>query len=143
MSKLRILEEERRKPRTMPMEERERILEAMQGILEEERYVELAVVYGGFLHSKVFRDVDVAVMLRGWEAGEDLLAYVEELRDKLEEAVGIGVDIQLLNDAPPAFTYHVLCEGRVIVERSPGIAAVVRMHALEDMRRLRKHLSNH
>jgi len=50
MSKLRTLEEERRKPKEMPFEERERIIELIRRMLEE-KPIELAVVHGGFVTS--------------------------------------------------------------------------------------------
>jgi len=46
MSKLRILEEERRKPKRMPFEERERIIEVVKRLLESEECVAVAVVHG-------------------------------------------------------------------------------------------------
>jgi len=140
MSKLRILEEERRRPKRMPFEEREKIVETIKQMLEGDECVAVAVVHGGFLSSEVFRDIDVAVYLGDCIDPNKRLLYVEALREKLEKATGIGVDIQLLNEAPPAFVYRVLKEGRVIVERVSGLSTLLKIHALEDVRRLRKVL---
>ncbi|ADM28121.1 conserved hypothetical protein [Ignisphaera aggregans DSM 17230] len=63
MSKLRRIEEERRRPREMSFDEREKIIEFIRQILEKEEYIELAVIHGGFLASKVFRDIDIAVYI--------------------------------------------------------------------------------
>jgi len=141
MSKLRILEEERRRPKRMPFEERERIIEVVKQLLEGEKCVAVAVVHGGFLSSDVFRDIDVAVYLGECVDPDRRLLYVEALRERLEKATGIGVDIQVLNEAPPTFVYRVLKEGRVIVERVSGLSTLLRIHALEDARRLRKALN--
>jgi len=140
MSKLRILEEERRKPKRVPFEERERIIEVVKRLLESEECVAVAVIHGGFLGSEVFRDVDVAVYLGECVDPGRRLLYVEALRERLEKPTDIGVDIQVLNEAPPAFVYRVLKEGRVIVERVSGLSTLLRIHALEDVRRLRKAL---
>ncbi|RDD52826.1 MAG: hypothetical protein BA066_07585, partial [Candidatus Korarchaeota archaeon NZ13-K] len=105
MSKLRIREEELRKPKKVPMEDREHIIDVIRSILLEDSCIKLAIIHGGFIDSEVFRDIDIALLLEGVE---DELIYVEELRDRLEKATGIGVDIQLLNNAPPSFTYRVL-----------------------------------
>jgi len=139
MSKLRIREEELRKPKKVPMEVRERIIDTIKSILLEDRRIKLAIIHGGFVSNEVFRDIDIALLLEGVE---DELIYVEELRDRLEKAIDIGVDIQLLNNAPPSFTYRVLRTGRVLIEREPGIAAIIRVHALEEMKRLKKQLHN-
>jgi len=137
MSKLRIREEEMRKPKKLPMEDRERVIDIIRSILLEDSRIKLAIIHGGFINSEVFRDIDIALLI---EDVEDEFIYVEELRDRLEKATGIGIDIQLLNSAPPSFTYRVLHTGRVLVERKPGIAAITRVHALEEMRRLKKLL---
>jgi len=94
----------------------------------------------GFLSSEVFRDIDVAVYLGECADPDRKLLYVEALRERLEKSTGIGVDIQMLNEAPPAFVYRALKEGRVIVERVSGLSTLLRIHALEDARRLRKAL---
>jgi len=137
VSKLRIREEEMRKPKKLPIEDRERVIDIIRSILLEDSRIKLAIIHGGFINSEVFRDIDIALLI---EDVEDEFIYVEELRDRLEKATGIGVDIQLLNSAPPSFTYRVLHTGRVLVEREPGIAAITRVHALEEMRRLKKLL---
>jgi len=137
MSKLRIREEEMRKPKKVPMEDRERVIDIIRSILLEDSHIKLAIVHGGFIGNEVFRDIDIALLLEGVE---DEFIYVEELRDRLEKATGIGIDIQLQNKAPPNFTYRVLHTGRVLIEREPGIAAITRVHAFEEMRRLKKLL---
>jgi len=137
MSKLRIREEEIRKPKKVPIEDRERVIDTIKGILLEDSRIKLAIIHGGFIGNEVFRDIDIALLLE--DVGEEL-TYIEELRDRLEKATGIGVDIQLLNKAPPSFTYRVLHTGRVLIEREPGIAAIIRVHAFEEMRRLKKLL---
>jgi len=124
----------------MPFEERERIIEVVKRLLEDDECVAVAVVHGGFLSSEVFRDIDVAVHLGECVDPDRRLLYVEALREKLEKAVGIGVDVQVLNEAPPAFVYRVLKEGRVIIERVSGLSTLLKIHALEDVRRLRRAL---
>jgi len=138
VSKLRIREEGMRKPKKVPMEDRERVIDIIiRSILLEDSRIKLAIIHGGFINNEVFRDIDIALLL---EDVEEELIYVEELRDRLEKATGIGIDIQLLNEAPPSFTYRVLHAGRALIEREPGTAAITRVHALEEMGRLKKLL---
>ncbi|MEM0327665.1 MAG: hypothetical protein QXN53_03775 [Thermoproteota archaeon] len=61
MSRLRILEEEKRRSKSMPWSEREKVLERLLKLLYEHREILLAVVHGGFVNSNIFRDVDIAV----------------------------------------------------------------------------------
>jgi len=138
MSKLRILEGERRKPKRMPFERRGKILDIIKCILEKEDYVELVVIYGGFLDSEVFRDIDVVLYMDGRLDPDREFIYIEELRDRLEKATGIGIDIQLLNEASPSFIYRVLSKGKVIVEKNVGISSILKIHSLEEMKRLKK-----
>ncbi len=58
MGKLRILEEESKASRILEWAE---ILEALRGALARREEVALAVVHGGFVESRVFRDIGVAV----------------------------------------------------------------------------------
>ncbi len=60
MSRLRILEEARRKPKTIPRDVREKILRIIAERLEARGEVELVVVFGGFIESEVFRDIDIS-----------------------------------------------------------------------------------
>jgi len=62
------------------------------------------------------------------------------LRDKLEKATKTCIGIQLLNEAPPSFVYHVFNEGNIIVEKKVGVSSILRMQSLEEMQRLRKRL---
>jgi len=50
------------------------------------------------------------------------------------------IGIQLLNEAPPSFVYHVFNEGNIIVEKKVGVSSILRMQSLEEMQRLRKRL---
>ncbi|MEM1517306.1 MAG: hypothetical protein QXW88_07290, partial [Thermofilum sp.] len=85
MSRLRTLEEERRRPRSMPWEERRGVLELLQRLLYEREEVLLAVVHGGFASSNIFRDVDVAVYTGYAVSYDSEPVYVDELRETLEE----------------------------------------------------------
>jgi predicted nucleotidyltransferase len=142
MSKPRILEEERKKPKRLSAEEKKRLVDIIRKILEKEDRVEIAVIYGGFLNSGVFRDIDVAIYidLRS-DYGQELV-FVEEIRDRLEKVTGISVDIQLLNRAPPRFVYNILSGGKTIVEKKPGVSSILRIHSLDEMKRLKKHISS-
>ena len=135
MSRLRILEEAKRKPKTIPRDAREKILEAIAGRLGAREEVELVVVFGGFIESEVFRDIDIALYTGHTVDIDEAPAYVDAVKDELEKAIGIGVDVLLLDHIPPHLVNHLLSRGRVIVEKKQGISSILRIHAVEEMRR--------
>lgn len=103
MSRLRILEEEKFLPKSMPWNEREKVLERLQKLLHEHQEILLAVVYGGFVNSNIFRDVDIAVYTGYTISYDDEPVYVDELKESLEKETDLPIDVQLLDYAPPAF----------------------------------------
>ena len=138
MSRLRILEKARRRPKTIPGYVRERILRVIAERLGARGEVELVVVFGGFIESEVFRDIDIALYTSHMVDIDEAPAYVDTVRDELEKVTGMGVDILLLEYTPPHLINHLLSRGRVIVEKKTGISSILRIHAVEEMRRLRK-----
>ena len=135
MSRLRTLEEERRRPRSMPWEERRKVLELLRGLLQEREEVLLAVVHGGFASSNIFRDVDVAVYTGYAVSYDSEPVYVDELRESLEERVGLPIDVQLLDYAPPSFRLAAL-RGILLFEKTCGLRATLRLHAAEELEAL-------
>jgi predicted nucleotidyltransferase len=138
MSGLRILEEARRRPKTIPGYVRERILRVIAERLGARGGVELVVVFGGFIESGVFRDIDVALYTSHMVDIDEAPAYVDTVRDELEKVAGMGVDILLLEYTPPHLINHLLSRDRIIVEKKTGISSILRIHAIEEMSRLRK-----
>ncbi|MEM0336065.1 MAG: hypothetical protein QXT33_06665 [Thermofilum sp.] len=135
MSRLRALEEGRRRPKSMPWEERGKVLELLGGLLYERGEVLLAVVHGGFVSSNIFRDVDVAVYT-GYAVSYDREpVYIDELRECLEEKVGLPIDVQLLDYAPPSFRLAAL-RGKLLFEKTCGLRATLRLHAAEELEAL-------
>jgi predicted nucleotidyltransferase len=140
MSRLRILEEARRRPKTIPRDVREKILRIIAERLGARGEVELVVVFGGFLESEVFRDIDIALYTSHIVDIDEAPTYVDAIREELEKVTGIGVDVLLLEPeyTPPHLINHLLSRGRIIVEKKSGISSILRIHAIEEMRRLRK-----
>jgi len=140
MSRLRILEEARRRPMTIPRDVREKILRIIAERLGARGEVELVVVFGGFIESEVFRDIDIALYTSHIVDIDEAPTYVDAIREELEKVTGIGVDVLLLEPeyTPPHLINHLLSRGRIIVEKKSGISSILRIHAIEEMRRLRK-----
>jgi len=140
MSRLRILEEARRRPMTIPRDVREKILRIIAERLGARGEVEFVVVFGGFIESEVFRDIDIALYTSHIVDIDEAPTYVDAIREELEKVTGIGVDVLLLEPeyTPPHLINHLLSRGRIIVEKKSGISSILRIHAIEEMRRLRK-----
>jgi len=136
MSRLRILEEKRRLPKSIPLEERERILELLRTMLQKHSEILLAIAYGSFLDSKIFRDIDIALYTGHKISYDEEPVYVDKVREELEREIKIPVDIQLLDYAPPAFRLKVL-KGKLLLERVMGLRAVLRLHTAEELSALK------
>ncbi|MDK2373051.1 MAG: nucleotidyltransferase domain-containing protein [Candidatus Korarchaeota archaeon] len=83
------------------------------------------LIYGSFISSSVFRDIDVGVLTGGRVPYGELPCYEETLSDELSRIVGIPVDVRVIDYAPPWFRAKVL-EGEVLLERSPGMVSIMR-----------------
>ncbi len=73
------------------------------------------------MESRPFRDVDVAVYT-GYSVPYDReMEFCEELGLILTEAVGIYVDVRMLDYSPPWFRVSALSKCVVLVERYPRV----------------------
>ncbi len=120
-------------PKSLTLQRRVRAVAAAASTLCSRREVLLAVVFGGILEDRPIRDLDIAVLLH---PDVDRLLVVEELRDELERATGLLVDLVDLSEAPPRLASEVLEKGAVLVERVPGLAARLGLRLREDAERL-------
>jgi predicted nucleotidyltransferase len=92
-----------------------RVLEAVKRVLEGFEWVEVAVVFGSILRRSTVRDVDVGII-----AVKPLtLEELNEIASKLEEALGVNVDVVPLDEAPPLLRFKALTEGVRVINRNP------------------------
>jgi len=75
-----------------------------------------------------FRDIDIAVYL---EDPQDL-DRVLEIGVRLEEKLGIPIDITPLQSLPPRFRLRVLTKGLPIIEE-PGLYEAILIQALDEL----------
>ncbi|MEM3406956.1 MAG: nucleotidyltransferase domain-containing protein [Nitrososphaerota archaeon] len=139
MSKLRILEEARRKSKILKEAEKINVLNAIKNILIHKDEIILAIIHGGFVNSKVFRDIDIAVYV---ENVDDKYICADELKYELEKVIDIGIDVQIMNSIPPSFMLNILKRGIVLFERRKGFKAIMKLHVLEEVRRIKMHKKN-
>ncbi|MDK6027917.1 nucleotidyltransferase domain-containing protein [Ignisphaera sp. 4213-co] len=95
---------------------KEEKLNILKKALENENRVLLAIVFGSFVELESYRDIDVAIYTT-----DTSLDYLIELSIKLEERVGVPVDVVPLVELDPKFKWKILTKGVVIVEKVPGL----------------------
>lgn len=100
------------KLRRLSREERLRLVEKLREIFGRDKAVLFAYLHGSIVGEGPLRDVDVAVWLRG---GIDPVDYILRKALEVEAHVGMPVDIQVLNLAPPTFRYTVYTRGLLLV----------------------------
>ncbi|OGU10555.1 MAG: hypothetical protein A2X61_14095 [Ignavibacteria bacterium GWB2_35_12] len=102
------------------------ITESLKSVLEADLNVEFAVSFGSILNKEKFRDVDVAVHFIKPPEGFDLLEYMV----KLDKAVGIEVDLNVLNSAGPFLRHHVFKTGEPLYHFLFEIRQIIIIFAL-------------
>lgn len=112
-----------RRHRTVDPSERSRILERLAADLAADPDVAFAYVYGSFVGSEPFHDVDIGVYLRTTPP-ESMTLHSLALAEHLSTGVGLPVDVRILNAAPVSFVYHVL-RGQLILNRDDDLLGEV------------------
>lgn len=113
-------------------DEKASVLNRVRDVLLEEG-VSLAIVFGSFVDLDSFRDVDIAVYVRGGAS----LDRIIELMNRLEEALGIPVDIVPLDEVDPKFRLNIFRKGIEVVEE-PGIYEALFMQSIDELAILSK-----
>ncbi len=104
-------------------EERHRIEQCLAAELASDRNVAFAYLYGSFVESQPFHDIDVGVHLRTTSA-DRVTATALDLAQRLSDRARIPVDVRILNVAPVSFLYHVL-RGQLVFFRDEAVLAEV------------------
>lgn len=107
----------------MNREERERIEQCLAAELAGDRSVTFAYLYGSFVESQPFHDIDVGVYLENVQA-DRVTATALDLAQRLSDRARMPVDVRILNFAPVSFLYHVL-RGQLVFCRDDAVLAEV------------------
>lgn len=105
----------------MSREERQQVEQCLAAELASERSVTFAYLYGSFMESQPFHDIDVGIYLENVRA-DRVGATALDLAQRLSEKARIPVDVRILNVAPVSFLYHVL-RGQLVFCRDDGVLA--------------------
>ncbi|MDR7554988.1 MAG: nucleotidyltransferase domain-containing protein [Armatimonadota bacterium] len=85
----------------LPPDERRRCLQHIVAVLARDPTVVFAYVFGSFVEDRPFEDIDVAVFVEPPPGARlDSLAVQLDLSARLETAVGLPVEVVVLNTAP-------------------------------------------
>ncbi len=101
----------------LPRDIRERVIEKLVSVLRKRDEVLLAIVYGGFIDSEVFRDIDLAIYTMYSVPIDEEYGYEYMLSEELTREINIPVDVILLDYTPIDLKKRILSNGRVIYER--------------------------
>lgn len=107
----------------MNREERHRIERCLAAELASDRSVAFAYLYGSFVESRPFHDIDVGVYLQIVRA-DRVTATALDLAQRLSDQARKPVDVRILNVAPVSFLYHVL-RGQLVFCRDDAVLTEV------------------
>jgi len=97
---------------------KDEILNALRAQLGKQSEILFAYVFGSFLESDRYNDVDVAIFLEDGNLMRNDRWYDIRLASELEKAAGVAVDLVILNTAPDHLI-HRISSGKVIVDKDP------------------------
>lgn len=101
--------------RRLTLIEKKVLIEEISGILKRKEYILFAYLFGSFISTDVFKDIDIGVFISGAES-KSLLKLELMLEGEVEDAIHLPVDIRTINNAPLSFVYNMLKCGIVIVD---------------------------
>ncbi len=100
---------------SLSKEKRFEILKELRRLLEDSDSIVFAYVHGGFIEREFFRDLDLALWVKD---PPNSLKYAVDLSVELRIKLGVPVDVQVLNEAPLPFKYHVFTKGTLVISRN-------------------------
>ncbi len=96
--------------------QRTEAFQTVQSILSSKREINFAYIFGSFVESEFYSDVDVAVHVDSKQMSISGFEYALRLGAELERAIRIPVDLILMNEAP-AHLIHQISKGNLLVNR--------------------------
>lgn len=102
--------------------QKDNIIKDIVSALTKYDKIVLAYVFGSFIQSDNFSDIDLAVLIKK-ETLAVSLDFELNLEIALEDIVYYPVDVRVLNYAPLSFCENVIRHGRVVLERDANLRA--------------------
>ena len=92
------------------------LIEKIKSLLNKEKDILLAIIFGSFVDLNSFRDIDLAI----YSTKKDF-NYYTQLSAKLELQLKLPIDVIPLNELSPIFRRKILSKGIITIERIPGL----------------------
>ena len=130
---LRILEEKRKfEYHRLQPKEKDQIVKTIHQALKNRREIMIAVIFGGFLKDKAFRDIDIAIYTNHKVPYEKVEQYQEKLSQTLEQLAKLPIDVVVIDYAPPWFKAKAL-NGITIIEREVALTARLKFKSRQEV----------
>ena len=100
---------------TLDTRTRAKLLDQLATGVAQEPAVVFAYVYGSFMDSDMFRDVDVGAYLKS-DNPDKATAVALDLAQRLTARLRLPVDVRVLNGVPVTFRFHVF-KGKLLFHR--------------------------
>ncbi len=101
--------------------QKENIIKDIISALTKYDEIVLAYVFGSFVQSDNFSDIDLGILIKEMQATS--LNIELKLEVALEDIVHYPVDVRILNHAPLSFCQNVIRHGRVVLEKDANLRA--------------------
>lgn len=97
--------------------DREEVARKLKTILGEEDNILVAVLFGSVLRHDKVRDIDILVYTRKPLQLKQLLL----LQEKIEQRLGVAVDLIPYDQAPPTLKYQALKHGKPVIVKDKNL----------------------
>ncbi|PMQ00882.1 MAG: nucleotidyltransferase [Dictyoglomus sp. NZ13-RE01] len=95
---------------------KDKIIEIVKKELEKRENIIFAYIFGSFVNSEKYNDIDVAIYVSDFDR-EKVLEIEFELEKILEDKIKKPFDVRIINEAPLGFVYNVLINKIIIVDK--------------------------
>ncbi len=110
------------KKRTLSRQQKDALKEKIVSILEGDKRVVFAYIFGSFVKSDEIEDIDIGIFALDNEL-ENPLEYELKLEGDIETSTKIPVDVRVLNNAPASFVFNVIKGGHLLIDRDSNLRA--------------------
>ena len=107
------------KRRVLDRQARQRIKRRLAELLQERDEVLFAYLYGSFMEEMPFHDIDVGLYISA-VTEEESIDYMLDCGQQLSHALGLPVDVRVLNFAPVPFLFHAI-RGELLLEKDEEV----------------------
>lgn len=105
---------------TLEKAKKEEIIQKVKQALSDKKEVLFAYVFGSFLDSPSFRDIDIGVYIKKI-APPQVFDYELQLSQAVAEKCGLPFDffeVKVLNFAPSSFLNNIFCRGQLLFSKN-------------------------